>query len=284
MMYEIGLSTCGHEINEEFFKMYQKSGITAMEISPKDDEYSEINYKEIKRLSEKYQIKLWSFHLPFWPFTDIDISNKSISQKSIAYFEELIKRASDIGIGRFVVHPSGEPIEDGGERAERMKCAKESLAELAEIAKKNGAVIAVEDLPRSCLGRNSDEIAELISVHDDLMVCFDTNHLLNENPADFVQKLGNRIITTHISDCDFINERHWLPGEGKLDWQELLQAFKDVGYSGVWLYEIGFSCPHTIIRDRDLNCDDFVRNANEIFNNKPITIFSTAKMGLGMWG
>ncbi|MBQ6848306.1 MAG: sugar phosphate isomerase/epimerase [Clostridia bacterium] len=247
-----------------------------MEISLNPNDYADIDYKIIKKWSEEFNIDLWSFHLPFFPFSEIDISNANICNATIRYYEDLIKNASEVGIKRFIVHPSGEPISDE-ERPDRLKCAKESLAVLAEIARKNNSVIAVEDLPRSCLGKNSDEIAELIGVHKNLKVCFDTNHLLNENPVDFIHKLGNRIITTHISDYDFINERHWLPGEGKLDWEAILNAFKDIGYNGVWLYEIGFSCPDTIIRNRDLTCDDFAKNAKELFENKPITIFSTHK-------
>ena len=98
-----------------------------------------------------------------------------------------------------------------------------------------------------------------------------------------MRRVGDKMITTHVSDCDFINERHWLPGEGKIDWQALLGALFDVNYHGIWLYEIGFKCPRSIIRDRDLTCEDFVRNANELFQNKPITTFSTHIEGLGMW-
>lgn len=282
-MYKIGLSSCGHRLDEEYFKMYQNAGITLMEIAPKDDEYGDVDYRNVYRLANRYGIKLWSYHLPFWPFTEIDISDKELCDDTIVYLTELIKKASDIGIDKFVIHPSGEPIEDPAERKERMKCSKESLARLAEIAKKHGAVIAAEDLPRSCLGKNSAEILELISAHEDLKVCFDTNHLLQESPAEFVRNVGKKIITTHVSDCDFINERHWLPGEGKIDWQELLQAFKDIDYDGVWLYEIGFACPRSIIRNRELNCEDFVKNAEELFNNKPITTFSEHIPGLGMW-
>lgn len=283
IMYKIGLSTCGKAINRQLFEQYRKNGITAMEISLAAKDYADIDYKELKKSSEETGVDLWSYHLPFEPFEELDISNKELCKTTIRYFEELIKKASEIGIKRFIVHPSGEPIENG-ERAERIKCAKESLFTLAEIAKKNGAIIAVEDLPRSCIGKNSDEISELVSVSDDLAVCFDTNHLLGENPIDFIRKLGKRIITTHISDYDFVNERHWLPGEGKLDWNAVLEAFKDIGYDGIWLYEIGFVCPISIIRDRDLTCDDFVRNAKELFENKEITVFSRQKENLGMWG
>lgn len=263
-MFEIGLSTCGKVIDRELFAAYQKAGITAMEVCCNYDKYQFLNYPEMKKLSEEYGIKLWSYHLPFCPFSEIDISAKEIAQGSIAYWSELIKKGAEIGIDKFVVHPSGEEIFDW-ERAERFKTTQESLVKLADIAAASGAVIAVEDLPRTCIGHSSDEINELISVHDALRVCFDSNHMLKETPENFVRKVGDKIVTTHISDYDFIDERHWLPGEGKVNWQEVLKALKEVGYQGAWLYEISFASPATLNRGRDLTCDDFANNARELF-------------------
>ena len=54
-----------------------------------------------------------------------------------------------------------------------------------------------------------------------------------------VLALGSRIITTHISDHDYVDERHWLPGEGKIDWMRMLAAFETIGYEGVFNYELG---------------------------------------------
>lgn len=283
-MYKIGLSTCCNDgiINRQLFEDYSKAGIDAMEISMPSDYYENINYKQLEKLSSQTGIELWSYHLPFAPFDRIDISNRATYKNTVGYFEELIKKAAQTGIKRFIIHASGEPINDE-ERRERMKCAREGLEILAETAKKNNAVIAVEDLPRSCLGKNSDEISELIGNNDNLKVCLDTNHLLGENLVEFIHKMGKKIITTHISDYDFVNERHWLPGEGKLNWNDVLNALRDIEYDGVWMYEIGFSCPKTIIRDRRLNCDDFVKNAEEIFEERNITVFSQHKEKLGMW-
>ena len=42
-----------------------------------------LDYKEIKLWSEKYDINLWSFHLPFWPFSELDISNPSLASKTV---------------------------------------------------------------------------------------------------------------------------------------------------------------------------------------------------------
>lgn len=281
-MFPIGLSACSNPIDETLFSNYRKAGISAMEICASPSGYSLLNYPEISRLAKQYEITLWSYHLPFSPFAEVEISQKALQKKTILYWSELIKKGADIGIDKFVVHPSGEPIPDC-ERSERIKYASEGLAELAEIAGKQDAVIAVEDLPRTCLGNCSDEMEQLISLHDGLKVCFDTNHLLGESLTDFVYKLSDRIITLHVSDYDFVNERHWLPGEGKVDWQALFHALQEIHYDGVWLYEIGFTCPKTIFRDRLLTCDDFSANAKSLFEQKAPAVFSKPKPNLGMW-
>ncbi len=126
-------------------------------------------------------------------------------------------------------------------------------------------MLCAEDLPRTCLGRDSDEISELLSVSDDLAVCLDTNHLLTESLPDFIHKVGGRIVTTHISDYDFKDEKHWLPGEGKIDWNGVVSALEDVGYNGVWLYEVGYKAPASMPRSRDLTALDFAENAAKIF-------------------
>ncbi len=270
-MFKIGLSTCGKDISEKLFADYALSGIELMEISLSGGQHNSFDYKMLYNLSKKYNIKLWSYHLPIIPFYELDLSNPKTCKDAVKYHCGLIERLADIGIDKFVVHPSAEPIEDTCRR-ERMECSKHSLAELAKFAQKKEVVVAIEDLPRSCLGNCSDEIKELISLHDGLRVCLDTNHLPNENPIDFIHELGDKIITTHISDYDFIDEKHWMPGDGKNDWQGILKALFEVGYSGPWIYEIDFSCPDTITRSRELNCMDFAKNAKEIFENKKITV------------
>lgn len=282
-MFKIGLSTCGSFVTEELFAKYQKAGIEFMEISVAADKYALLDYAGMSALSKNYGVKIWSYHLPFGPFYVLDISKRELSRGSIAYLAELIKKGAAIGIDKFVIHPSGEPIPDG-ERAERMRISCESLCALADIAKKEGAVIAVEDLPRTCLGNCSDEIEMLIKDHADLRVCFDTNHLLFEDPVHFIKALGERIITVHVSDFDFVNERHWLPGEGKVDWNALIAALAAAGYKGPWLYEIGFGCPNTIIRERELTCEDFTENAKALFEGRTPPVLSKPKPNLGLWG
>ena len=279
-MFKIGLSTAT-KITEELFASYKKAGIECMEVSRGKEETDAYDYDKIKEWSEKYGIELYSFHLPFMPFGILDISNPNLAESTIEYLKDIIDKACAIGIDKFIIHASGEPI-DENDRTKRMECAKNSLNILATYTKERGGVLCVEDLPRTCLGRDSSDILELISANENLRVCFDTNHLLEEENIDFIRTVGDKIITLHVSDYDRINERHWLPGEGINDWQQIISELNKIGYSGAWLYEINYETG-TIIRDRAIVDEDFVRNANELFENKPLTLFSKPKPDLGYW-
>ena len=284
-MYKIGLSSA-FDLNEENFKGLAESNISAIEICKTSEIYETMDFQKTKKLADNYGIELWSMHLPFAPFDKIDLSStdEALRKSTVSYYCELIKKGSYIGIDKFVVHPSAEPIpEEKEERNQRISCCMQSLNELAEFAATLNATIAVEDLPRSCLGNTAEEMLTLISANDKLRVCFDTNHLLKGDNADFIRKIKNKIITLHVSDYDNVNERHWLPGEGVINWEDVLNALKEIDYNGVWMYEISLGLPRTIIRERELTFKDFYDNATSIFEGKKPPIFSTPKENLGMW-
>jgi sugar phosphate isomerase/epimerase len=153
-----------------------------------------------------------------------------------------------------------------------MECAKSSLKKLAEVAAEYGAVIAVENLPRTCLGKNSEEMLELLSADERLRSCFDTNHLLSESHESYIKAVCKYMITSHVSDYDFVDERHLLPGEGKVDWEKLLSDLSENGYVGGWMYEVGFGSSPRIERERDLTPYDFKRNALELFSGEEPTL------------
>lgn len=274
--YGRSMSTCGNsldEINDELFDSYRRDFIFHAELSLPGCDMARVDFSEFKKLIHRNGITLSTLHLPFSPFDKIDISKPELAEASVELLSDIIRRAMASRMylfKTFVIHASGEPIADG-ERALRMECAKRSIARLAEVASECGANIAVENLPRTCLGRDSAEILELISAHPTLKVCFDTNHLLTESHADFIRAVGKNIIATHISDYDFVDERHLLPGEGKIDWQELISALIEVGYAGVWTYEVPAGKTKNVERSRDLTPADFERNALELFLGKEPT-------------
>ena len=270
-MLKIGLSINETKINAEFFRECAEAGINCIELSPTPEGNTALDVKAAASLIRACGLEVWSYHLPFLPFEGLDISAPALAKKSVEYLSSLIKRAADAGIRNFVIHSSGEPISDD-ERSVRMKTAKESLAVLAELALQYGGRLLVENLPRTVLGKNSGEMLELLSAHPSLRAVFDTNHLLCEDAVEFIKALGDKIVSTHVSDYDKIDEKHWLPGEGSADFVGIYKSLLEVGYNGPWLYELSLTNTVKITRKRDLTPLDIANNARELFEGKTFTV------------
>ena len=285
MKRAVGMSLGTPHLNEQFFEEMMKNGLSAAEISVGHPWCDTLDMAAIKKAADNTGFCLWSYHLPFCPFEKIDPSSldAKLRADTVEYFRSLIEKVSSFGIKRFVVHGSAEPIEDET-RADRLAASADSLSRLAETARACGAVIAVEDLPRSCLGNHHSDILKLIGEDPTLGVCFDTNHLLSEPGEEFLCAVGKRLVTVHVSDFDYINERHWLPGEGKINWNTLMDALDEVGYEGAFIYEMPLGSTNYIKRERELTPADFYRNAKELHSRSPITRLDTPIPNLGMWG
>ena len=284
MKRETGHS-CGI-IDRARFEAYAKAGIDCLEISPSQNNgYDNLDFPLIRTLADEYGLRLNSFHLRFSPFGIVNIASleKELRQKTVAYQKEFIRRGADVGIPIFVIHPSDEPFSDEI-RPQKIAYAKEALAELAECAAACGATVAVEDLPRTCLGNCSKELLDIVSVDDRLRICFDTNHMLSEPLDEFLRACASKIVTTHVSDYDFKNERHWLPGEGDVNWKSLFDTFDEVGYKGPILYELSLAQEmESLTRERALTPDDLVRNHRELESRADLTVIGTRTPGLLDW-
>ncbi len=262
---KLGLSSCCKPLTLDLFRSYAESGLDYIELSPRIREIPTLPWDMLPIWSEETGVKLWSFHLPFSsPNTcDISLSDEELRIGAVENHKNLIDKATAIGIKLFIIHASsGLPIPDE-ERPARIDQAKRSLKALADHAETKGATIAVEDLPRHCLGRTSDELLELVE-DPRLKICFDTNHILFEDLGDFMKKTVHRYVTTHFADYDLKNERHWMPGEGVTDWIELVSILDEYGYTGPFVYELNFEAPDSIDRPRDLTTADFKENFDDL--------------------
>ena len=271
-MYKVGLTSKSNVFSDELFRTCQEAGIHVMEISNCSAGYADIDFKSVKELADRNGVTLRSLHLPFKTHEGIshDIGNPEVCDVAVEDQKKLIERGAEIGVKIFVIHPSCALVPDE-EREIWLEVCKKSLYELAEYADSFGAVIAVENMTHKCLGNTIAEFAELVSAHPKLCVCFDINHLLHESPRDFIKLFADKIITLHVSDCDLEVEQHKLPGEGKIDFAEVLAALREVGYSGPWIYEVSYICPQPEDDKYKLTPASFVKNAEELFAGKTPT-------------
>jgi len=286
MSFELGLSSCGKVIDRQLMQQYAENGIKQMEISMTYEQYLNADYSFIKNVAADYGVQIWSLHLPFSPGELINPANpdKKVHESTVDIDKRLIEKASYLGAKMVVVHGCRGPV-SAENRPAWIAQAQRTLSMLSDFASKGALQIAVENQPRNALIGSSSDLLEVLSADDRLGICFDVNHLMPERDdhQNFLKICGHKIVTLHISDYDFLNERHWLPGEGKIDWQMLVNGLREIGYQGPWLYELGFDIPKTIYRSRTLTCADFKRNAEEIFGNKKITVIGKPVDGLLHW-
>ena len=178
-------------------------------------------------------------HIPFGRQWDFSETNEEVRAGAVARFSEIVPLIDRYNPKCYIVHGSYEPIAPE-DREAKIEALKKSLREMMKVTK---TTIAVEILPRTCLLNTASEAIAIVDAmcSDRIRICVDVNHFLQEKSEDGVLALGDRIVTTHISDHDYENERHWLPGEGKIDWMALISAFEKIGYDGVFNYETGIS-------------------------------------------
>jgi sugar phosphate isomerase/epimerase len=193
----------------------------------------------VRKKLDASPVSINSIHAPFSDEVDISRLDDAGQEFALQQVGKAIDMAERLGAGIVVLHGSAEPIGEH-ERAQRIAQSRSSLSMLCEQAEASGVRLALELLPRTCLGNTADELeillADLPPEHAD--ICLDTNHLADPNQLTaVVEQLSKRIITLHVSDYDGIDEKHWMPFRGVIDWGAFANALRDIQYSGAFVYE-----------------------------------------------
>jgi sugar phosphate isomerase/epimerase len=196
--------------------------------------------QQMRRAFAAAEVEVRTVHANFGASMDISSPDSAVRATGIQAFATALDLAAQMGARTVIVHASSEPVEDGA-RAERMKQAIRSIETIAEMAGQAGCRIALELLPRTCLGRSTEELLTLVEGVDPgaAGVCLDTNHLMDRFASlpEVVRTLGPRLFALHCSDYDGVDEKHWPPLRGVIDWAAFLSALRATGFSGPFLYE-----------------------------------------------
>lgn len=221
----------------------RQAGIKCIELAWRNDAFDLFNPANeiicnswIENMRE-LGMNIWTLHLPYGPAFDISTVDEAASAEASRLLCRLMRIAHEWGILMVVLHPSWEPISDE-DRPGRLESCRGALSVLADEAEALGIRIAVECLPRTCLGNTGREIGNLLAADPRLGICCDVNHLLKEAPEAFIREQGKRIFTVHMSDCDGKDERHWMPGMGSIRWNEVLRALVLHDYQGPFMFEV----------------------------------------------
>ena len=110
-----------------------------------------------------------------------------------------------------------------------------ALRRLIEYAKDRKVRIAAENTKQnSVLEKVFHEIEDPV-----LGLCFDTSHdnLYSDLKFGIMEKYRERLLCLHISDNDGRVDDHWIPYQGKIDWEAFIHRFPKE-YGGILNLEI----------------------------------------------
>lgn len=182
---------------------------------------------------------------------DLAALDDDVRTQSVATVASCFEPFAELGGFASILHPSGAVLHpSGGDmRAEdqelRIGAFRRSLDTLTARAEQLGIRLACENLQHKGQPRPLCRMEDLRRVVDDypstVGICLDTGHANNNglDPADEARIAGERLIALHMQDTDALEDRHWPPGLGNIDWRRFGAALTEIGFNGAWTFEVG---------------------------------------------
>lgn len=239
----VSLHTLDLEQRLETIEMLRGSSVQAVELWEPTFEQGDEYVQQARRAFAAVGVQPRTVHADFDASLDISSPDAAIRASGIQAIATALDLAVRIGAGIVVVHPSSEPIGSDA-RASCIEQAKRSIEIIADMVREAGCRVALELLPRTCLGHS---VLELLSLLEDVDpdtagVCLDVNHLMDRYASlpEVVRGLGPRLFALHCSDYDGVDEKHWPPMRGVVDWAGFLSALSAIGFAGPVNYEAHF--------------------------------------------
>lgn len=158
-----------------------------------------------------------------------------------------IDAAACLGVDYAVVHPNTitVPLENFERRAQ-YDSVMTHLAPYVEHASKVGVNIVVENMrmvPKSFpVHRYCQEPEELCEIADALGVgvCWDFGHahINRQKQSEALAYIGSRLKVLHVNDNTAYGDDHLPPFCGTIDWKDVMKGLKNIGFHGLFNYEI----------------------------------------------
>lgn len=266
MAYGLSTSLSGRDCYLDRLAELKGDGIAWLELCLREEDGG----ADCLRAADRIQaagLRVFSLHLPFGGTVNPAEMQETARRGHVERLCRLIRETIGLGTGIYVIHASAEPIEPA-QREQAMRAAARSLEELTAFMAPLGQTLALENLPRSCIGRTPEEIGVLLDQVPGLRLCQDTNHFtplhpderlralqrrfpslrrrLNPEPVpdvvQYARHFAGKIATVHLSDYDGVNECHWHPGQGIVPFRAIGQVLADAGFSAPLIFEPNERC------------------------------------------
>lgn len=183
----------------------------------------------LTQMQSEGKVIVGSVHLPFgahWEYSGLDEAERRATVENV---KKVVVACRPLGCRLFTMHTCLEPIAPE-DRAAEIEAFRKTLADLVPFALGEGVFLNAENLPRSCLGNTAEELFEMLKgfPENPIGVNFDVNHLCGhpEKIPEGIALHASRLRSFHFSDYDGIDECHWYPGLGVIDWAAVMEEVR----------------------------------------------------------
>lgn len=203
----------------ERLRLIRQAGFDAVSLWWEDEQGSSVIKKEdFAELVDDSGLIFENIHAPFNNANDLWHENKTARNNTIKKHLNWLEDCAKYNIPLMVMH-----VTEGDNPAAPNKHGIESILCLVRFAENVGVKIAIENT------RREDNISFILNeiLSDHLGYCFDSSHanLYSDKGETLLKNYGDRLIATHLSDNDGIKDRHWLPGNGIIEWKNIIDSF-----------------------------------------------------------
>lgn len=200
---------------------------------------------EIRRILSANDLTAVQSHLPYY---DLRISVEILDEEMEEAIRNSIKVCGEVGIPWCVWHPRSS-VSSGFRASQALEDNKKVISGYLDLAASCGTGIALENLPSfpgiipqmlfyTCI------YEDLSTLHDsfrteNVCVCWDTGHanMMHFDQAEAIRFMGSRIGCTHIHNNFCREDLHLPPDDGNIKWDQVMGAFRDIGYTGPFTLE-----------------------------------------------
>ncbi len=234
--------------------LLKESGFTAFDLSMCGGEWHKLIYlEEYKDLAKELRIFADSISFPcnqtHAPFPSAKRGDEAYNEKIFPILVRAIEISGIMGAKVCVIHPCNDYTpEENAVLYNR----------LAPYAKKANVKIGVENMwnglrlyngkykivPAAC-AHQDDYFAHMELLDKEVFcACVDIGHAelmrdFDASAVKIIKKLGGYMQAMHLHDVDFANDNHAYPFSEKIEYAPIIQALKEVGYSGDITMEAG---------------------------------------------
>jgi sugar phosphate isomerase/epimerase len=187
-------------------------------------------------LAEEHGIAIASLHAPYGPKYDISYSDSETRMASVCRIALAMSAAVELDARTVILHLQSWPVEAGVQDVDSLLRSLEALVETAENMRIR---LAAENLPGEVanvfLRRALSEFKS-----DYFGFCYDSSHdqLGPGKPYEILEEFAERLFAVHLSDNDGLEDRHWIPFTGIVDWERVCYVLHKARYANPLLLEV----------------------------------------------